>query len=405
MILVLFYLFAAISLCLSLMSLRSGLRFVRYLQDELRRDFPDFTPFVTVFVPCRGLDVGLKENITALFEQDYPEFEIIFIADHDNDPALAVIDKARRSFRKQTGPLISTIIAGRATDTGQKVHNLRAAVGKAHPLSKVFVFTDTDARTPAFWLRALVAPLQDETMGAASGYRWFVPVKGGLAAYLQSVWNASIASALGKDSRKNFCWGGSTAIQRQTFEALQINHRWRGTLSDDFTVTRALHEANLRVKFVPHCLVPSFEDSTLAGLLEFTTRQMKITRVYAPHLWRAVLIGSIIFALAFFGGFALVLGRALAGLPFVRPLVILAFMFVIGAMKSHLRLRAVAQFISDARMHRPAMTFAHVLLWPVASLLFLYNALAAVSRRIEWRGIGYELKSPAETVILSHETD
>jgi hypothetical protein len=34
-------------------------------------------------------------------------------------------------------------------------------------------------------------------------------------------------------------------------------------------------------------------------------------------------------------------------------------------------------------MRRPAMTLAHVLLWPVASLLFLYNALAAVSRRIE----------------------
>jgi hypothetical protein len=95
----------------------------------------------------------------------------------------------------------------------------------------------------------------------------------------------------------------------------------------------------------------------------------------------------------------------LMGLSFLTPLVILALMFVMGAMKSHLRLRAVAQFISDQRMRRPAMTLAHVLLWPLTSLLFLYNALAAISRRIEWRGIGYELKSPAETVILSVETD
>jgi cellulose synthase/poly-beta-1,6-N-acetylglucosamine synthase-like glycosyltransferase len=74
MILVVFYLFAAISLWLGVQSLRSGIRFVRYLQDESKRDPPDFTPFATVFVPCRGVDDGLKENISALFEQDYPEF-------------------------------------------------------------------------------------------------------------------------------------------------------------------------------------------------------------------------------------------------------------------------------------------------------------------------------------------
>jgi ceramide glucosyltransferase len=55
-------------------------------------------------------------------------------------------------------------------------------------------------------------------------------------------------------------------------------------------------------------------------------------------------------------------------------------------------------------MGRTATTLAHVFLWPVASLLFLWNAIAAaVSRRITWRGITYELKSPAETVILARE--
>jgi ceramide glucosyltransferase len=49
---------------------------------------------------------------------------------------------------------------------------------------------------------------------------------------------------------------------------------------------------------------------------------------------------------------------------------------------------------------------AHLMLWPLASVLYLFNALAAaVSRRITWRGITYELKSPTETVILSREPD
>jgi hypothetical protein len=49
---------------------------------------------------------------------------------------------------------------------------------------------------------------------------------------------------------------------------------------------------------------------------------------------------------------------------------------------------------------------AQVTLWPLASVLYLYNGLAAaVSRRITWRGITYELKSPTETVILSRKPD
>jgi len=45
--------------------------------------------------------------------------------------------------------------------------------------------------------------------------------------------------------------------------------------------------------------------------------------------------------------------------------------------------------------------WAHLLLWPLTAVLFLYNALAAAaSRRIVWRGITYELKSPTETEII-----
>lgn len=403
--LLVFYFFAAIAIWLGLLSLRGGLRFVRYVQRELAKEIPEFTPFVTVFVPCRGVDEGLKENIASLFAQDYPAFEVIFISDAANDPAFQVIEEARRSFQHAVGPVIGVIVAGAAVDTGQKVHNLRAAVGEANSKSKVFVFTDTDARPQAFWLRTIVAPLDDETLGAATGYRWFLPVKGGLASHLQSVWNASIASALGERGDKNFCWGGSTAIRRETFEMLKIHERWRGTVSDDFTVTRVLHEVGLPIKFVPHCLMPSFEDSTLRRLFEFTTRQLKITRAYAPQLWKSVLLGGILFALTFYGGLALVLARAAAGLSFATPLVLLLLIFVLGAMKSHLRLRVVSQVISDPRMKSSSTTLAHVTLWPLASLLFLYNALAAISRRITWRGISYELKSPSETVILTNESN
>lgn len=399
-----FYSLATVSIFLGLVSLRGGIRFVRYLQTELAKDLRDYAPFATIFVPCRGVDEGLRENILGLFAQDYPAYEIIFVSDSADDPAFAVIEEARHSFKKQTGPVISTMVAGQATDSGQKLHNLCTAVSAAHPRSEVFVFADTDTRPQKFWLRALVAPLADESIGATTGYRWFVS-RGNVASHLLSVWNAAIASALGANEDKNFCWGGSTAVRGETFDKLKIAERWKGSVSDDFTITRVMQEAAMPIKFIPHCLTPSFHRSQWRELIEFTTRQLKITRVYAPHLWKSVLTGGVIFVLTFFGGMALVAFRAGSGRTFITALVLLLIIFAMGAMKSHLRLRAVGLIIEDQRMRTWATTLAHACLWPFASLLFLCSGLAAAtSRRITWRGITYELKSPTETVILSRES-
>jgi ceramide glucosyltransferase len=398
-----FYFVSAIAIFLGLLSLRGGVRFVRYLQSELETEPADFTPYASVFIPCRGLDRDLKQNVTALFAQDYPLFELIFVSDQSNDPAFAVIEEARQAFAGSSGPTMRFVNAGAATHCGQKVHNLRVAATKADPASEVFVFVDTDARPHSSWLRFLVAPLSVKTVGAATGYRWFVPVRGGFASHLRSVWNAAIASALGANEKKNFCWGGSTAIRRRTFAEAKVLEYWRGTVSDDFALTRALQDAGFGIRFVPQCLTPSFEDCTFRELIEFTTRQLKVTHAYAPHLWKAVLFGSLVFVLAFFGGTACVIGRALMGQSFATPLFLVLMIFALGAVKSHLRLRAVLAVIGSAKASSFAQTFAHVALWPVASALYLHNAIAAFSRRITWRGITYELKSANETVIIRRD--
>ena len=401
----LFYFFAAIVVWLGILSFRSGIRFARYVRRETAPSLPDFAPFASIIAPCRGLDQGLQENLVALCQQNYPAYEILFVIDKGDDLSLNVIEKVNDSEGKDNHILGRIIVAGEATDSGQKVHNLRVAAQEIAPNSKVLVFVDSDARPHQDWLRLLVAPLHDEKLGAATGYRWFIPVTGGFASHLCSVWNASIASALGEQQDKNFCWGGSTAIRRETFEKLQIRGHWRGTVSDDFTMTRVLREANLPICFVPTCLIPSLEACSFPELLEFTTRQLKITRVYAPHLWKAVLLGSLLFSFVFFGGLALVVARAVLGMTFVWPLALLCIILVLGTTKATVRWRAVSVLLPQYRAEMSGGLLAHLLFWPLASVLYLYNALAAAfSRRIKWRGITYELKSPTEAVIISRES-
>lgn len=400
-----YYSIAFIVVTQSLISLRGGFRYLAYFRREMAKPRRLYMPRASIVVPCRGFDQGLRDNLAALFLQRYPAYELLFVSDRADDPALAVAAGVARRLDGETIARARIIIAGRAEDSGQKVHNLRAALAEADPASEVFVFVDTDARFSETWLRSLVAPLGDEGAGAATGYRWFIPVASGLASHLRSVWNASIASALGDDGRSNFCWGGSTAIRRETFERLGMSERWRGTLSDDFALTRALHEAQLPVRFVPACLTASLEDCTTGSLLEFTTRQLKITRVYAPRLWLIVLISNLLFVSVFFGGIIIGVSRALAGAAGAAwPLVFVGAIFLLGMWKSYFRLRAVALALEDHHERLHAELWAHMLLWPLTAALFLYNALAAlVSRRISWRGIRYELKSPTETAIIGDD--
>ena len=396
-----FYILAALVVWQSVVSLRGGVRYFNFFRRELEAPRTLYMPFASVFVPCRGIDQGLRWNLTPLLRQHYPAYEIIFVSDREDDAGLETAREVAREFEGETVAGVRFVVAGRATDTGQKVHNLRAAVAEADARSEVFVFVDTDARPRAAWLRSLVAPLGDELTGASTGYRWFLPARGGLASQLRSVWNASIASALGADTRRNFCWGGSTAVRRVTFERLGMLERWRGTVSDDYALTRALQSEALPIRFVPACLTASVEDCTAAELFEFTTRQLKITRVYATHLWAFVLVSNLLFVAAFFGGLALAAARAALGLSFVWPLALVTVIFLLGLWKAFFRLRAVALVLEEHHGRLRAGLWAHLLLWPLTAALFLYNALAAAfSRRIQWRGVGYELKSPTETEII-----
>lgn len=391
-----FYFFALLVIITGSSSLRGGFRYLDYFRKELAGKKPEFSPPATVFVPCRGLDSDLRENLSALFDQQYPVYEIIFVADDRTDPAVGVIE----NLIARPGPVPARlVIAGKAAAEGQKVHNLRRAVPEAAEESRVFVFMDSDARPGRQWLGRLIAPLADRSVGCATGYRWFIPRPRSLAAELRSVWNASIASALGARQSGNFCWGGATAIRREVFENLGIRRQWRGTVSDDFVLTNALKKASLGIYFVPQCLTATVEGCGWREFLEFSTRQMKITRIYSPDLWKVSLAGSFLFTVVMAFGIGLLFFTA--GLHFWAVTAALGLIFLLGAGKAWLRLRAVRLVLKQYRRELDKSFWPQLILWVITPAVFLYNDLRALgSNEIVWRGIKYKLEAPDRTKIL-----
>lgn len=401
--LIVFYILAALLIFLSFKSFRGGIEFRRYVRGELAKPASSFTPFASIMVPCKGLDDGLEENLSALLEQNYPGYEVIFVVDDENDPAVAIIKKVSL---KAANLKTKLIVASKAIESGQKVENLRDAVLQVADESRVFVFVDSDARPDKDWLAPLITPLENDDIGAATGYRWFIAKRPSFASELRSAWNASIASALGPNLGSNFCWGGSMAIRRDVFERLDIREQWRGTLSDDFTVTRVIKATGLSIYFVPQALTASVDNCTFREMLEFTTRQMKITRVYSPSLWKLSFFGSGLFNLVLLLSFLNIglTSPTNASFWIAAATIILVFFFSIG--KSWLRFNAVREIFADRGYDLSGQVLLQNTLWLLCPAIFLYNSIAAgLSRQMTWRGIRYDMVSPTETRILSPTQD
>ena len=240
--------------------LRSAVRLLIHVGRAVRQSPRDvsgrwsYEPRAVVFLPCCGVDEKLRQTVESLGEQDYADYEIIYTFESAEDPAYAAVGQWIARWER---PRTQRVIAGLATNRGQKIHNLLAAIQCAPADREVFVFLDSDAIPHADWLGNLIAPLSRAEVGAATGFRWY-SAAGGWVNGMRSCWNAASLTLI-TDPRLSFVWGGSTAVRRETFERLAIAQSWERALSDDYQVTRAMHEGGLKIQFVPQALIPSHE--------------------------------------------------------------------------------------------------------------------------------------------------
>jgi len=378
-------------------SLWQGLKWLKMARRRLSARSGLYAPRVALICPVKGVEDDLESNLLALTHFDYPQYEIFFAIATAEDPAYGVLERVASASKRP----VHIVRAGRAFDCSDKVHNLTAAVGQVDEQFGVLVFADSDGRPPRHWLAWLVAPLAEDKVGAATTFRWLFPKRRGFWSALAAAWSASAATYLG-EHRRNFCWGGGTAIKRQRFHELRILDSWRGAVSDDFVITRALQNYGLFIAFVPECLVPSPCSFGVKSFLEFTNRQLVITRIYAPRLWRTALISHLFYCATILTGMASWVMSSMTGLPSVQFLVLASIPPILAAVRGVLRLVAALELLPDLREQLLNEGWVWVLLAPLVPFVYVYNSLAALfTRKITWRGVRYELVSPFRTRIIA----
>lgn len=373
-----FWVFVGPALLLALSSLAAESDREKYVRFRLSSETIDLLP-ASVIVPVKGMDETLSQNLEALASLDYPDYELIIAAQRAADIPPGVLP-----------PRVKVVLAP-ASDSraSEKVDNLMGAVIATRKYSAIFAFADSDGCVTRNWLRALVGPLSEPGVGAATGFRWFIPEPATFWSLLRSTWDAVAAGMLGKGDNP-FAWGGAMAIRKQIFYEAGVLSWWKGAISDDYTLAAAVHAAGLTIAYAPGALVPSLEHISARHLFEWTRRQMMITRFYSARQWWLGLGAHFLYCAA-------MVASVTAGCHGHRVgWWTLAGQLAPGIYKGGRRLTlahlALPEYTAWFRRHG----WFYVTAVPLATWLWLIALVSsAFGKSIKWRGRRYELKRGA----------
>jgi len=142
---------------------------------------------------------------------------------------------------------------------------------------------------------------------------------------------------------------------------------------------------------------------TGADLLEFTNRQIVITRVYSPRRWMMGAIAHLSYSLTLIFAAVVILSTMIEGDPWGQLVLLTLGIPLLAAMKGAIRTIAVSEVLPEWKAKLLEWGWVWFALAPVVPFLFSWNFISSLlSKRIRWRGIRYELVSPTVTRILKH---
>jgi hypothetical protein len=344
-------------------------------------------PPATVLLPVRGEHHGFADNLRALASQDYPDYELLLVADSFDDPAA----RAVRALQADLPRL--RLVVSEEPRQGWGSGKIAALVGglrHVRPSSEVLVFADADIRPTPSWLASLVAPLADPAVGGVTGFQAYLPAT--RATPWSALRDAFVSSGLQvmTNPRTRFLWGGSCATRRADLERSAVREHWKVLPADDTGVTNAIKALGLRLEFALGAFVPGQEDWDGPETRRWVVRELTLARAAVPGLFRVALLANALAAAVQAMGMALLLAGPT---PLLRGagLLLLGPTFL-GWAKALLRWRLVDRAVPEARARprgeRAAVVLATALLpW----LLTWGMAKALQAKTLRWRGREYPL--------------
>ena len=360
-------------------------------------------PPAAIVLCLRGGDPFLSRCLDGLLAQDYPNYDVCFIVDHADDPAMPILRKslAESSFERFRLEILTQPL----TTCTLKCSSLIQAVEGLTETTEFIALLDADTIPHRTWLRELATALVPTHVGAATGNRWYMPAhcsQGSLTRYL---WNAA---AIVQMYWYKIAWAGTLAIKLDSIRRSGILERWRHAYGDDTLVRTQLATIGQKVVFVPTLMMINRENCTLASFQSWVKRQLLSARLYHPF-WLLVVGHGISSAVVILWGLLSGLALLLQGNPIGAGLVFLAiFAFHVGQICLLPWMENAVCAIASARgedVSWPNKSNWFYILWIgwLTQWIYTWALLKCLFlNRFTWRGIDYKIDGPWKIKMLGY---
>lgn len=243
---------------------------------------------VSILKPLHGSEPRLFENLLSFCEQTYPEYQVIFGAADQADPALDVARAVAERFPDRD---IEIVCGNSKPAANPKVGNLLGMIDRAR--HALLIIADSDICAPPNYLHAVAACFDDPQTGAATCAYGGVPVRGFASKlgamqvndhFTPSVMVADFIEPL------TYCFGATMAIRKDVLQQFGGLEAVADRLADDYLIGNLVTRAGYTIALVPCAVQTTVSDESFSSLWRHELRWART--VLAQR--RAGYIGSVV---------------------------------------------------------------------------------------------------------------
>ncbi len=235
---------------------------------------------ISILKPLAGLDDGLESNLRTFFEQNYVQFEILFAAQHEEDPALVVVEKLRKEYSAISSRVI---ITGATPYPNAKVYSLEKMMAAAK--NDLLVMSDSDIRVNDELLATVGAEFHEQTLGVSTCPYRAIPGP--------TFWSRLEATGMNTDFMSGilvarmlegmkFAVGPTIVARRKVIESIGGFDRLKDYLAEDFAMGQIAAEAGHNVALSSYVIEHHIGTATFGQSVAHRLRWVRSTRRSRP---------------------------------------------------------------------------------------------------------------------------
>lgn len=213
---------------------------------------PHFFPPVSILKPLKGLDDNLFDNLESFCRLDYPEYELIFSLQNENDPACKVARQIKDKYPEKD---ITVHIERCVSGFNPKVNNLIPA----YRISKYsyILISDSNVMVRPDYLKCIVREMKGPSVGLVSN---LIRGMGGYSTgaafenlHLNSFVMGSV-SFLDRFLKMPCVVGKSMLMRKHDLEAIGGFASVKDVLAEDYMIGKKMHESGKKVVLSGHLI-------------------------------------------------------------------------------------------------------------------------------------------------------